>query len=82
MRRQASKRILTVLQRFGVCERGGMDEMLVDVTAEAQNRVLQGSAPSVWAAHVHSNKVCIALYGSIRNVCPAQTGFCPVGRFI
>ena len=55
--RQASKRILTVLQRFGVCERGGMDEMLVDVTLEAGRRVAQGSVPSRWAAHVHSNKV-------------------------
>lgn len=55
--RQASKRILAVLQRFGVCERGGMDEMLVDVTAEAQRRIAQGSVPATWAAHVHSNKV-------------------------
>jgi nucleotidyltransferase/DNA polymerase involved in DNA repair len=62
--RQASKRILAVLQRFGVCERGGMDEMLVDVTAEAHNRALQGSVPAQWAAHVHSNKVYvwIAMY--------------------
>lgn len=57
--RQASKSILAVLQRFGVCERGGMDEMLVDVTAEAHNRALQGSVPAQWAAHVHSNKVCL-----------------------
>lgn len=34
-----------------------MDEMLVDVTAEAQRRLLQGSVSSKWAAHVHSNKV-------------------------
>jgi len=57
--RQASKRILAVLQRFGVCERGGMDEMLVDVTAEAHNRALQGSVAAQWAAHVHSNKVYV-----------------------
>ncbi|KAL0021711.1 hypothetical protein WJX79_005570 [Trebouxia sp. C0005] len=57
--RQASKSILAVLQRFGVCERGGMDEMLVDVTAEAHNRALQGSVPAQWAAHVHSNKVAL-----------------------
>ena len=55
--RQASKRILSVLQRFGVCERGGMDEMLVDVTAEVERRIAQGSVPTTWAAHVHSNKV-------------------------
>ncbi|KAL3161617.1 hypothetical protein ABBQ32_010474 [Trebouxia sp. C0010 RCD-2024] len=34
-----------------------MDEMLVDVTAEAQRRIAQGSVPATWAAHVHSNKV-------------------------
>lgn len=55
--RQASKQILAVLQRFGVCERGGMDEMLVDVTAEAQNRLQQGFSSKQWAAHVHSNEV-------------------------
>ena len=56
-----------MLQRFGVCERGGMDEMLVDVTAEAQNRALQGSIPAQWAAHVHSNKVAVQLT-AIRRV--------------
>ena len=55
--RQASKQILAVLQRFGVCERGGMDEMLVDVTIEAQNRIHQGFVSNQWAAHVHSNEV-------------------------
>lgn len=34
-----------------------MDEMLVDVTAEAQRRIAQDSVPTTWAAHVHSNKV-------------------------
>ena len=34
-----------------------MDEMLVDVTAEAQRRLLQGTVPLNWAAHLHSNKV-------------------------
>lgn len=58
--RQASKQILAVLQRFGVCERGGMDEMLVDVTDEAQNRIHQGFVSNQWVAHVHSNEVTSA----------------------
>jgi len=33
--------------------------MLVDVTAEAHNRALQGSVAAQWAAHVHSNKVYV-----------------------
>ena len=31
--------------------------MLVDVTAEVERRIAQGSVPTTWAAHVHSNKV-------------------------
>ena len=31
--------------------------MLVDVTAEVDRRIAQGSVPTTWAAHVHSNKV-------------------------
>lgn len=31
--------------------------MLIDVTAEAHNRALQGSLPAHWAAHIHSDKV-------------------------
>lgn len=76
--RQASKQILAVLQRFGICERGGMDEMLVDVTAEAQNRLHQGFISSQWAAHVHSNEVTNQSLISIHI--PALLAFC--GSFL
>ena len=40
-----------------VAERGGMDEVLVDVTAEAQARIARGAAETRWRAHVHTSKV-------------------------
>ena len=40
-----------------VAERGGMDEVLVDVTAEAQTRIARGAAETRWRAHVHTSKV-------------------------
>eukprot|EP00891_Asterochloris_glomerata_P008712 jgi/Astpho2/8712/gw1.00128.65.1_t len=49
--RAASRAILDVLRRFGVAERGGMDEVLVDVTAEAQARIARGAAETRWRAH-------------------------------
>ncbi|KAK9807873.1 hypothetical protein WJX72_011771 [[Myrmecia] bisecta] len=54
--RQASKRIMAVLQRFGVAERGGMDEVFVDVSQEVQSRLAKGVAEPGWCGHVHSGK--------------------------
>ena len=34
-----------------------MDEVLVDVTAEAQARIARGAAETRWRAHVHTSEV-------------------------
>lgn len=51
--RQASKRILAVLERFGPAQRLGMDEVFVDLTLEVEARMAKGAAPCVFAGHVH-----------------------------
>lgn len=55
--REASKRMLGVLRRYGTVQKLGLDEVFVDVTAEAERR-LQGnrntSTPVQWAGHIHT----------------------------
>lgn len=56
--RQTSKRMLSVLSRFGPAEKLGFDEVSIDVTAEAQRRVLlqpatRGPAPPPFVGFVH-----------------------------
>lgn len=56
--RTASKQIMAVLQRYGAAEKLGLDEIFVDVTAEAKRRLaaLSPSAPlPPWHGHVHSS---------------------------
>ena len=50
--RAASKKIQAVLQRFGTAERLGMDEIWLDITAEAKARLAQGRLPSGFAGHL------------------------------
>ncbi|KAK9826961.1 hypothetical protein WJX74_001872 [Apatococcus lobatus] len=58
--RQASKSILNLLRRFGVAERLGMDEVMVDITAEVEQRMLQGMAQRpVWHGHVYSAQMAL-----------------------
>ncbi|KAL4422612.1 hypothetical protein ABPG75_008809 [Micractinium tetrahymenae] len=56
--RAASKSILSVLQRFGTAEKGGLDEFWVDATELARRRLaaLGPAAPlPPWRGHVHSS---------------------------
>ena len=57
--RAASKRVLAVLARFGVAERLGLDEVMLDVTKQAAARVACGAVDGRWHAHVHSSEVCL-----------------------
>ncbi|KAK9867449.1 hypothetical protein WJX84_000515 [Apatococcus fuscideae] len=58
--RQASKSILTVLRRFGVAERLGMDEVMVDVTAEVELRLAQGLVQvPAWHGHVYTAQMAL-----------------------
>lgn len=50
--RRASKRVLTVLQRFGIAEKLGMDEVIVDGTVPIE-LMLPGSF--IISADVHSS---------------------------
>ncbi|KAL4854768.1 DNA polymerase iota [Chlorella vulgaris] len=57
--RAASKQIMAVLQRYGTAEKLGLDEMYLDVTAEAKRRLAaiahSGGALPAWHGHVHSS---------------------------
>ncbi|KAK9904793.1 hypothetical protein WJX75_002708 [Coccomyxa subellipsoidea] len=55
--RQASKQILSVLQRFGVAERLGMDEVFLDVTEEVRSRMARGMFAPSFIGHMHTSKV-------------------------
>ncbi|CAL8464263.1 g3798 [Coccomyxa elongata] len=55
--RQASKQILSVLQRFGVAERLGMDEVFLDVTKEVRSRMARGMFASAFIGHMHTDQV-------------------------
>ena len=61
--RQASKRILGVLQRFGVAERLGMDEVFLDVTAEVERRLARGMLAPAYVGHIHTSEVLLFLRG-------------------
>lgn len=41
------------VQRFGVAERLGMDEVFVDVTKEVRRRLGTGESDGLWHGHVH-----------------------------
>ena len=51
--RKASKHITAVLQRFGVCQRLGMDEVFVDITEEVDARIKRGSTSGHVVGHYH-----------------------------
>ncbi|BDA49872.1 DNA polymerase iota at N-terminal half [Coccomyxa sp. Obi] len=55
--RQASKQILSVLQRFGVAERLGMDEVFLDVTEEVRSRMARGMFATAFIGHMHTDQV-------------------------
>ncbi|CAL5220492.1 g2519 [Coccomyxa viridis] len=57
--RQASKRIFSVLARFGTAERLGMDEVFVDVTAEVQARIQRGFLCSTYNGHIHTAEMAL-----------------------
>ena len=45
-----------------MAERLGMDEVMVDITAEVEQRMLQGLAQRpIWHGHVYSAQVRLAL---------------------
>lgn len=50
--RDASRRILAVLQRFGPTERLGLDESYVDVTEEVRRRQALGRTEEEFSGHV------------------------------
>mmetsp|Transcript_560 Transcript_560/g.1669 ORF Transcript_560/g.1669 Transcript_560/m.1669 type:complete len:852 (-) Transcript_560:470-3025(-) len=53
--RRASRAILAVLTRFGILEKGGMDEAFLDVTKEARSRVAAGDVGH-FQGHIHLNQ--------------------------
>ncbi|GMH42279.1 hypothetical protein BSKO_10198 [Bryopsis sp. KO-2023] len=51
--RQASKKILQIAKRFGVVEKLGMDEVIVDVTKESHRRMAENPRGLEWRGHIH-----------------------------
>eukprot|EP00850_Spirogloea_muscicola_P002788 SM000011S18966 [mRNA] locus=s11:117343:121843:+ [translate_table: standard] len=58
--RAASRRIMDVLRRWGTVERLGLDEAVVDLTAEVAARVRDGSVPAEYCGHVVSTAPAVA----------------------
>eukprot|EP00850_Spirogloea_muscicola_P008888 SM000048S16600 [mRNA] locus=s48:607575:611942:- [translate_table: standard] len=73
--RAASRRIMDVLRRWGTVERLGLDEAVVDLTAEVAARVRAGSVPVEYCGHVVSTAPAVAADlapggGSSARCCP------------
>jgi len=58
--RALAKASLAVFSRYGAAEKLGLDEVWVDVTAQAKSLQREAAAPLPWAGHVHraTDAVC------------------------